>query len=82
MTEPALVFGDNKSVLATTTVPGSMLKKMMNSLSYHFIREGCAKDEWRTAYINTHLNLADLLTKALPPGEKQSLFVRRFLYWL
>ena len=45
VTEPAFVFGDNKSVLANTTVPGSMLKKKMNSLSYHFICEGCAKDD-------------------------------------
>ena len=29
--EPAFVFGDTKSVLANTTVPGSTLKKMMNS---------------------------------------------------
>ena len=80
--EPAFVFGDNKSVLANTTVPGSMIKKKMNSLSYHFIREGCARDEWRTAYISTHLNIADLLTKALPAGEKRTSFVRRFLYLL
>ena len=80
--EPAFVFGDNKSVLANTSVPGSTIKKKMNSLSYHFIREGCARDEWRTAYVNTHLNCADLLTKALPPGEKRTSFVRRFLYWL
>ena len=80
--EPAFVFGDNKSVLANTTVPGSMIKKKMNSLSYHFICKGCARDEWRTAYISTHLNCADLLTKALPSGEKRSSFVRKFLCWL
>ena len=80
--EPAFVFGDNKSVLANTTVPGSTIKKKMNSLSYHFIREGCARDEWRTAYVNTLLNCADLLTKPLPPGEKRSLFVKKFLYWI
>jgi len=80
--EPAFVFGDNKSVLANTTVPGSTIKKKMNSLSYHFIREGCAKDEWRTAYVNTHENCADLLTKPLPSGEKRTSFVRKFLWWL
>ena len=80
--EPAFVFGDNKSVLANTTVPGSTIKKKMNSLSYHFIREGCARDEWRTAYVNPLLNCADLLTKPLPSGEKRSLFVQKFLYWI
>ncbi len=82
VSEPAFVFGDNKSVLANMTVPGSMIKKKMNSLSYHFIREGCARDEWRIAYVNTLLNCADLLTKSLPPGEKRSSFVRKLLYWI
>ncbi len=80
--ELAFVFGDNKSVLANTSVPGLTLKKKMNSLSYHFIQEGCAQDEWRTAYVSTHLNCADLLTKALLAGEKRSSFVCLFLFWL
>ena len=80
--EPSFVYGDNKSVLANTSVPASTLKKKMNSLSYHFVREGCARDEWRTAYVNTHENVADLLTKPLPSGEKRNKFVRQFLYWI
>ena len=80
--EPSFVYGDNKSVLANTSVPASTLKKKMNSLSYHFVREGCARDEWRTAYVNTHENVADLLTKPLPSGEKRNRFVRQFLYWI
>ena len=80
--EPTFFYGDNKSVLSNTTVPASTLKKKMNSLSYHFVREGCARDEWRTAYVNTNDNVADLLTKPLPSGEKRNRFVRRFLYWM
>ena len=57
--EPAFVHGDNKSVLANTTVPGSTLKRKMNSFSCHFIWEGCARDKWRMSYINKHLNCAD-----------------------
>ena len=78
VTEPAFIFGDNRSVLCNTTKPSSMLKKKAHSVSYHFIREGCAKDEWRTAYINTHLNPADLMTKPLS-GEKRRGFVRMLL---
>ncbi len=44
--EPAFVFGDNQSVLANTTSPGSTLKKKSNAIEYHFVREGCARDEW------------------------------------
>ena len=76
--EPAFIFGDNQSVLANTTMPGSTLKKKSNSIAFHFIREGCARDEWRTAYILTHLNLADLMMKPLS-GEKRWGFVRLLL---
>ena len=52
--EPAFIFGDNQSVLANTTMPESTLKKKTQSVAYHFLRERSARDEWRTAYINTH----------------------------
>ncbi len=61
--EPAYVFGDNQPVLANTTAPGSMLKKKSNAITYHFVWEGCARDEWQTAYINTDKNVADLHQK-------------------
>jgi len=61
--EPAFVFGDNKSVLCNTTAPESTLKKKSNAIAYHFVREGVARDEWWTAYVNTEENVADLLTK-------------------
>ena len=80
--DPAFVYGDNKLVLANKYMPGSTLKRKMNSLSYHCIRERFARYEWRTAYVNTHFNLADLFTKCLPSGEKWWGFVRRFLHWL
>ena len=38
--EPAYACGDNQSVLANTTAPGSMLKKKSNAMAYHFVREG------------------------------------------
>lgn len=77
---PAYIHGDNQSVLANTTVPESQLKKKMHSLAYFFIREGVARDEWRTSYINTHENESDMLTKVLPDGGKRRKFVRRILH--
>ena len=73
-------YGDNKSVLANSTVPHSTLKKKSNSISYHFIREGCARDEWRLAYVNTQDNPADLLTKPLAGGEKRTKFIQMLLH--
>ena len=77
---PAYILGDNQSVLSNTSIPESQLKKKSQSIAYHFIREGVARDEWRTAYVNTHLNVADLLTKLLPFGEKRKGFVRQLVY--
>ena len=62
---PAFVYGDNQSVLANTSNPDSTLKKKSNSIAYHFVREGCAKDEWRTTYIKSEDNMSDMLTKPL-----------------
>ena len=43
--EPALIFGDNQSVLANTTIPESKLKKKTQSIAYHFVQEGSSRDE-------------------------------------
>jgi hypothetical protein len=43
--EPAFVFGDNQSVLANTTNPTSTLKKKLNAIAYHFVREGIAHNK-------------------------------------
>jgi hypothetical protein len=77
--EPTFIYGDNQSVLSNTGNPDSTLKKKSNSIAYHFVREGVAKDEWRTAYINTNDNPADLLTKMLVAGKREH-FVRMLLH--
>lgn len=78
--DPAFIKGDNQSILCNTTIPDSSLKKKSQSITYHFVREGVARDEWRTAYVNTHENPADLLTKPLPVGEKIKTFVMMLLH--
>ena len=60
---PAFIYGDNQSVLNNTSIPNSQLKKKSQNIAYHFIREGVAREELRTTYINTHKNEANLLTK-------------------
>ena len=77
---PAYIAGDNQSVLANTTIPDSTLKKKSQSIAYHFVREGAARGEWRTAHVNTHDNESDLLTKLLPSGVKRKGFVRSLLH--
>ena len=45
---PAYIHGDNQSVLCNTSRPDSTLKKKSQSIAFHFVREGVARDEWRT----------------------------------
>ena len=71
----AFIFGDNQSVLTNTTAPDLTLKRKFQSIAYHFVREGAARDKWRTDYVNTHLNPSDMLTETLPSGEKRTIFL-------
>ena len=77
---PAFIYGDNQSVLANTMVPSSQLKKKSNSIAYHFVREGCARDEWRTDYVVSAENQSDILSKPLPAGAKREKLVGKILH--
>jgi hypothetical protein len=81
VTMPTYIFGDNKSVLVNSSLPHSTLKKKSCSVAYHFVREGTANDEWRVAYLNTHHNPSDMLTKSLPGGEKRTCFTGSVLHY-
>ena len=63
--EPALMLGDNMSVVLNTTVPSSVLKKKHCSISYHRVREAIAGKIIRFAHIKSETNFADILTKPL-----------------
>ena len=78
---PAVVYGDNQAVLVNSSMPASTFTKKSQVIAFHFVREGCAADEWRTTYINTNLNVADLMTKPLS-GEKRWGFIRMLLHHL
>ncbi len=66
MNEPALLLGDNMSVVLNTTIPSSQLKKKHLSCSYIRIRECKAARIVRFAHISSEENVADILTKPLP----------------
>ena len=41
---PTFIYGDNQYILANTTMPHLMIKKKSNSILYHFVRAGTARD--------------------------------------
>ena len=65
---PALLLGDNESVVVNTTTPSSLLKKKHLGVSYHMVREAIAMGAMEFCYVNTKENLADCLTKSLSPA--------------
>ena len=77
---PAYVLGDNKSVLVNSSIPTSVLKKKSCSIAYHFVREETSMDEWMVGYVSTNDNVADLLSKPIPSGEKRNRFINMILH--
>ena len=57
------MFGDNKTVVDSSSKPKSRLHKRHVILSYHRVREAIAAGIIKFIFINSELNPADILTK-------------------
>ena len=77
---PSWLFGDNRSVVTSSTLPHSTLGKRWNALSYHRCREAVAAGIVRFEYIPSKQNTADYLTKNLPYHEAWS-HLMPLLFW-
>ena len=77
---PAWMFGDNKAVVTSSTIPHSSLGKRWNALSYHRVREAIAGGWVRFEHIPGTENPSDILTKPLP-WFKLKLVVEPLLMW-
>ena len=62
---PAMMLGDNMSVVSNTSIPSSVLKKKHSAINYHRVREAIAAKISRSAHISSEKNLADILIKPL-----------------
>ena len=62
---PAWMFGDNASVITSSTIPQSTLNKRHNALSYHRVRECLAAKIIYLLHIDGKYNPSDVLTKPL-----------------
>jgi len=70
---PTHLFGDNQSVVTSTTIPHSQLQKRHNFLAYHCIREAIAAGIIRFYHVTTDKNLADIGMKFMSGLKLQSL---------
>ena len=57
------LFGDNRSVETSSTLPHSTLGKRHNKLAYHRVREALASKSIEYHWIRTRYNLSDMLSK-------------------
>ena len=76
----AYMFGDNQSVITSSTLPHSSLNKRHNALSYHRVREAIASDVMWFFHIAGTDNPADVLTKYCGHAVFWPL-IKPFLFW-
>jgi hypothetical protein len=78
--ERTYMFGDNQSVVTSSTLPHSVLKKRHQLLAYHRVREAIASRILRFHHIAGTENPADVLTKNLSHSVAWPL-IKPFLFW-
>ena len=70
---PTYMFGDNNSVIQSTTIPHSKLNKRHNILAFHRVRECISSGVLRFIFTRSENNLADCLTKNLVRAKLEAL---------
>ena len=78
--EKSYLFGDNESVVKSSTIPQSQLSKRHHALAYHFTREAVASGMVVFAHIRGTTNPADILSKH---WDHASIYptLRPILFW-
>ena len=59
----SFLFGDNRSVVTSATLPHSTLTKRHNILAFHVVREATAAKLMAFYWIHSAYNLSDMLSK-------------------
>ena len=68
---PAIVFGDNKSVVSGASIPEHKLSKKHLGICYHAVREASAAGIWKVGFTKGVHNIANCLTKILSGTQKE-----------
>ncbi len=74
------MFGDNQSVIQSSTIPHSPLNKRHNALAYHRVREAIAAGILRFIKIDGKDNPADVLSKHCGHPQMWPL-IQPLLFW-
>ena len=79
ISSPSYIYGDNVSVVHTTSRPKSVLRKKCNSVFYNTVCESVAMGESLVEHIPSNQNVADLMTK-VHHGNKRMYFVNNIFH--
>ena len=74
------MFGDNQSVITSSTIPHSSLAKRHNALAYHRVREAIAARILNFTFIDGKDNPADVMSKHWSYTKTQN-FLKALLFW-
>jgi hypothetical protein len=77
---PAWMFGDNQSVITSSTIPHSNLNKRHNALSYHRVREAISAKVLYFIHVDGKVNPSDIMTKFLGWAKFWPL-IQPLLFW-
>jgi hypothetical protein len=66
---PSWMFGDNQSVITSSTIPESSLNKRHNALSYHLVHECIDAEIIYFIHVEGKFNPSDLFPKILGWAE-------------
>ena len=68
---PACVWGDNKGVVNSASIPETRITKKHIGICYHVVREASAQGIWKVGFYNGVNNIVDCLTKILSGTAKE-----------
>ena len=74
------MFGDNESVVTSSTIPHSQLNKRWTALSYHRVREAIAAQVFEFWHVPGDENPADIVSKHWA-YNKVSHVLRPLMFW-
>ena len=73
------MFGDNRSVVTSSTLPHSPLNKRHNILAYHRVREAIAAKIIAYYWVKTGYNLSDMLSKHWDHPSVYNMIMKLFI---
>ena len=78
---PAVVFGNNKSVVNSASIPEAKLSKQhLGRIRYHAVREALAAKIWKVGFVKGKYNIANCLMTKILSGTQKDKELDKWMY--